>query len=558
MPQPPQSIAPDDRNAALADVDDAGHLGPFSSVHDLLPPGGQLPIRLRPHASLYEDLLARMDERTRHVMRSRTRNVRHRSREALVRRTLVVSDVVVLTAAWLATAVLADLGDSGQLLASLTLFLASLPAWLALIRAYGLHDADVKRTSNAMADEAGRLLHLVVVGALVLCFGAQLAGLTVTPLTIGLFCGLALLGLAIARACARTVMRRRPTYVQNAVIVGAGRTGQLVASKLIHGCRGINFVGFVDTEPMPLASELVGARFLGDLESLPTIVKLLDVERVIVAYSSDSDEELLALVRKLDDVGVQVDIVPRLFDALGPRAHLHEVSGLPLVGLPPLRLSGASIVSKRLLDAVGSAMLLVALAPLLAGIAVTIKLTSPGPVFYRGARIGRNGTRFKLFKFRTMRIEHCRGAEYGGEDAEAAFRELMSDPAKREQFQRSHKLAGDPRVTRVGELLRRSSLDELPQLLNVVKGDLALVGPRPITADEYDELLGPDALGGYWTIPDLRPGVTGYWQINGRSSTTYEERVRLDTAYATSWSFRLDLMILAKTGSALLDRRNAC
>jgi exopolysaccharide biosynthesis polyprenyl glycosylphosphotransferase len=456
------------------------------------------------------------------------------------------------------TAVLGDLGEPGQLLAPLALLLASLPVWLALSRAYELDDADVKQTSNTVADEAARLFHPVIVGAILLYLGAQLPGVSLTPLTIGLFCGLALPALAIARACARAVMRRRAIYVQNAVIVGAGRTAQLVASKLMHSCRGINVVGFVDAEPTPLSHELVGAPFLGDLETLPTTVKLLDVERVIVAFSSDSNEALLALVRKLDDVGVQVDIVPRLFEAVGPRAQLHELSGLPLVGLPPLRLSDASIASKRLLDFVGSAMLLVALAPLLAGIALTIKLTSPGPVFYRGARIGRNGTRFKLFKFRTMRIEHCRGPEYGGEDAEAAFRELMSDPANREQFERAHKLARDPRVTRVGELLRRSSLDELPQLLNVVKGDLALVGPRPITADEYDELVDSSTVGGYWTIPDLRPGVTGYWQINGRSSTTYEERVRLDTAYATSWSFRLDLLILARTGSALLDRRNAC
>jgi exopolysaccharide biosynthesis polyprenyl glycosylphosphotransferase len=571
MPTSVSSDALDPSDAAvtrdLADAapQDADGLGACGSIRELHAPNGRLPAGVGLRAPLYEELLSGMDQRTRDVLRRRSRIGRPKSRESLVRRSLAISDVSALAAAWSFAALLTDLSEPGRLLAPVALFVASLPVWLALGRAYGLYDADVKQTSNTTVDDAVHLFHVLLVGAIPMYVGGQLAGLEVTPVTVGVFGALALPSLVLARACARAVMRRRLIYVQNAVIVGAGMTGQLVASKLIHGCSGINVVGFVDTRPTPLSRELVGARFLGDIESLPTIVRLLDIDRVIVAFSSDSDAELLALVRRLDDVGVQVDIVPRLFDALGPRAHLHELAGLPLVGLPPLRLSDAAIVSKRLLDAVGSAALLVLLAPLLAGIALAVKLTSPGPVFYKGARIGRNGERFNAFKFRTMRVAYCRGAEYGGEGAEAAFRELMSDPAQRDQFERAHKLVHDPRVTPVGELLRRTSLDELPQLLNVLKGDLALVGPRPVTVDEYDDLLASGSadaadqrpLDGYWTIQDLRPGVTGYWQINGRSSTSYEERVRLDTAYAKSWSLRLDLLILAKTGSALLDRRNA-
>jgi exopolysaccharide biosynthesis polyprenyl glycosylphosphotransferase len=572
MPTSVSSDAVDPTDAAVprdlpdAALQDADGLGACASIRELHAPNGRLPAGVALRAPLYEELLSGLDQRTRDILRRRTRMGRSRSRESLVRRSLAIGDVSALAAAWSIAALLTGLSEPGRLLAPVALFVASLPVWLALGRAYGLYDADVRQTSNTTVDDAVHLFHVLVVGAILMYAGGQLAGLEVTPVTVGVFGALALPSLVLARACARAVMRRRLSYVQNAVIVGAGRTGQLVASKLIHGCSGINVVGFVDTQPAPLCRELAGARFLGDLECLPTIVRLLDVERVIVAFSSDSDAELLALVRRLDDLGVQVDIVPRLFDALGPRAQLHELAGLPLVGLPPLRLSDAAIVSKRLLDAVGSAALLVLLAPLLAGIALTVKLTSPGPVFYKGARIGRNGQRFKLFKFRTMRVAYCRGPEYGGDGAEATFRELMSDPARRDQFERAHKLVHDPRVTPVGELLRRTSLDELPQLINVLKGDLALVGPRPVTVDEYDDLLAsgtadaPDLrpVDGYWTTQDLKPGVTGYWQINGRSSTSYEERVRLDTAYATSWSLRLDLQILAKTGSALLDRRNAC
>jgi exopolysaccharide biosynthesis polyprenyl glycosylphosphotransferase len=485
---------------------------------------------LRLEAPLHEDLRSALDQPA--ALPQGARSYESGSRAALVRRTLAIGDVGALAAAWWSTALL--VGEP----APIALVVASLPLWLALGLAYGLYDADLQRPGHTTADDAVHLFHAVVVGTLLLWAGVQFGGVGADPALLGVFGALALPALAGARACGREVMRRRPAYVERVLIVGADRLGQLAASKLTHG-RGVEVVGLVDT----------------DLDAVPALVRQLGVDRVIVAWPADADLDVLALVRKLDDVPVQVDIVPRLFDALGPRAQLHDVCGLPLVGLPPRPRSPGAIVSKRLLDVAGAALLLVALAPVLAAIALTIRLTSPGPVLYRGDRIGCNGRRFKLLKFRTMRIECCRGAEYGGEDAEAAFRELMIDPAQRAQFERAHKLADDPRVTPVGRLLRRTSLDELPQVLNVLKGDIALVGPRPITVDEYTE---DPTSGGYWTIPDLQPGITGYWQINGRSSTSYEERVRLDTAYATSRSLSLDLLILAKTGSALLDRRNAC
>jgi exopolysaccharide biosynthesis polyprenyl glycosylphosphotransferase len=533
------------------------------SVPELHPGNGWLPTGVRLQVPLYEDLLSGLNPRTRDILRRRSRSGRARS-GALVLRCLAIADTFALGAAWLLTALLADLTDHDPPLAIAAFFLACVPLWLVLGHAYGLDDEDVKRTGGTTADDAVRLLHFLLVGGILMYLCAQVARFNADVATIALFCALAVPLLVVARACARAIVRRRPSYTQNVVIVGAGRMGQLVASKLIHGCPGLNVVGFVDLEPTPLSRELVDVRFLGGLESLPTVVRLLDVERVIVAFSSDSNAELLTLVHRLDDAGVQVDIVPRLVDALGPRARLHELCGLPLVGLPPSRPSAAAMAYKRILDAVGSGLLLVLLAPVLACVALTVRLSSAGPVFYKSERIGRNGKRFKLLKFRTMRIEHCRGAEYGGERAEVRFRELLDDPARRAEFESAHKLDSDPRVTRVGEVLRRSSLDELPQLFNVLRGDLALVGPRPITEHEYYDLqasaasnVGEEPAAGYWTIQDLRPGLTGYWQINGRSSTTYEERVRLDTAYATSWSLKLDLLILAKTGAAILDRRNA-
>jgi lipopolysaccharide/colanic/teichoic acid biosynthesis glycosyltransferase len=179
--------------------------------------------------------------------------------------------------------------------------------------------------------------------------------------------------------------------------------------------------------------------------------------------------------------------------------------------------------------------------------------------------VGCQGRRFYAYKFRTMQLSYCRGAGYGGDEAEKAYADLMRAPRARMEFFQTRKMQTDPRVTRFGSLLRRSSLDELPQLVNVLRGDISLVGPRPITADEArefglgpgnDDSPGPDLIS-YWQMPDLRPGLTGYWQINGRSATTYDDRVRMDMAYATSWSLTLDLMILAKTVRALFARQGA-
>jgi exopolysaccharide production protein ExoY len=204
------------------------------------------------------------------------------------------------------------------------------------------------------------------------------------------------------------------------------------------------------------------------------------------------------------------------------------------------------------MDLVVASLLLVVAAPLLALIALAIRLDSRGPAIYRGERIGRGGRTFHQLKFRTMRQEVSAGPAYGGSAATEYLHALLTDEELREEFERTQKLKGDPRVTRLGRVLRRTSLDELPQLWNVLVGDLSLVGPRPITERERIERYAgdvdpPDRPLGYWDIDAFRPGLTGYWQISGRSLMSFEERIRLDTAYLTGWSLGLDINILAKT-----------
>jgi exopolysaccharide biosynthesis polyprenyl glycosylphosphotransferase len=362
-----------------------------------------------------------------------------------------------------------------------------------------------------------------------------------------LFWSLALALVPAARTGVRVLARRRAWFVQNAVIVGAGEVGQLVASKILQRPSfGINLVGFVDAAPRPAADGLEHVARLGPPERLPDVIEQLDVDRVIVAFSKASHAETVDLLRSLRDYDVQIEIVPRLFDGLGTRVGVHALKGLSLLSVPARRRSTGALAVKRGVDVVGASIALLALSPVLAYLALRIKRDSRGPVLYRHQRVGQGGKPFRVYKFRTMRHEFCRGDGYGGEGAEAAFARLMEDPAARAEFDDSYKLTADPRVTGFGQFLRRTSLDELPQLINVLRGELSLVGPRPITAEELPR-YGDRAA----DLLQVRPGLTGHWQVSGRSQVSYPERVRLDLAYVSGWSLRGDAAILAKTVARL-------
>jgi exopolysaccharide biosynthesis polyprenyl glycosylphosphotransferase len=506
---------------------------------------------------IHDEMTATVDERTLEILDRRRRTAVVRRRGWLVRRLLLVADLVGLVAAMALAEWLVNRHNSVGVVnmrAEILVFLATLPAWVVVAKLYGLYDHDEERTDHSTTDDFAGVFHMVTVCTWLFWLGAYVTGLAhpTTPKLL-IFWAAAIALVTCGRATARAIARRNAMYVQNAVIVGAGSVGQLVAAKLLqHPEYGVNIVGFVDAAPMERADDLQHLALLGGPERLPAVVRLFDVERVVIAFSNQKHEDTIELLHSLKDLDVQIDIVPRLFETLGPNATVHMIEGLPLVGIPPLHLSGSSGLVKRTMDVVLSTIGLVVLSPLLLGIAVAVKLDSPGPVFYRHERIGRGRKRIEIVKFRTMRVEACRGERYGGQDAEAMFRDLMSDPQRAQEFQESYKLADDPRVTRIGQFLRRTSLDELPQLVNVLKGDISLVGPRAVTADELERYGGrvDDLLG-------VRPGLTGYWQINGRSRLSYEDRVRLDLSYITGWSLRLDLEILAKTLRVLFSRRGA-
>ena len=264
------------------------------------------------------------------------------------------------------------LGDGGphsrlDPAAEYLLFVCTLPGWLLVAKLYGLYDNDEERTNHSTVDEFVGVFHLVTIGAWLFFAGSWLTGLIVPDLKkLVMFWGLAIAFVVTARVVGRTFCRRRLTYVQNAVIVGAGDVGQLVARKLIHHPEyGINLVGFVDIHPKKASRDLGGSASLGGPDALPEIVRRFDIERVIVAFSTEREEETLNVVRTLKTLDVQIDIVPRLFEAVGPRVGIHAVEGMPLVGLPPAKPSQSSLCVKRVLDLALASAVLVVTAPLL-------------------------------------------------------------------------------------------------------------------------------------------------------------------------------------------------
>jgi exopolysaccharide biosynthesis polyprenyl glycosylphosphotransferase len=333
-----------------------------------------------------------------------------------------------------------------------------------------------------------------------------------------------------ARCVASVADRRHP---QRAVVVGTGVTATSVWElTLRHPECGLRVVGFVDDKPLELP--LAAPEILGRIVDLPRIVREHTVDAVVVAYANRVDGDLVSLLRALDD-DVSVVVVPRLFELV--RAHGFELGRLAVLDAGGLPRGRGEWLLKRAVDIVSASIALILLLPVAAVIAVAIKVDSPGPVFFRQRRVGRSGEWFDVLKFRTM----TDGAE---DDAFRVVDGLAIEDAVHQLKLRSVEM----HVTRVGELLRRTSLDELPQLWNVLVGDMSLVGPRPLRAYEV-EALSPEQAA---TRHSVRPGITGTWQVSGRSSVGWDERVQLDCLYARHWSLTADLRILARTIGAVI------
>jgi exopolysaccharide biosynthesis polyprenyl glycosylphosphotransferase len=463
-----------------------------------------------------------------------------------MRRLLLFADIVGLVTAFLVARPLVPGPtpvDTVVPQLELLLFCASLPVWVILARLHGLYDRDEERTDHSSVDDFFGVLQVVTIGTWLVLVGTLVTDLAHPTLErIVVFWALAIGFVTLFRVIIRVIGRRQAAYVQNVLIVGSGNVARLLAEKMgKHRSYGLNIVGFVDHDAGAVTNGGPPIELLGTTNELRQIVHQHRIDRVVVAFSNDSHEDTLDVIRLLQDQRVQVDIVPRMFEVLGTSAQLHAIEGIPLVGLALPRLSSSSRFLKRSFDVVGATCGLVLLSPVFLLTALAIKLDSRGPVFFRQVRMGEDERTFRIFKFRTMVV-----------DAETRKDEVAHLNMHREDDPRMFKVPSDPRVTRVGAFLRRSRIDELPQLINVLRGEMSLVGPRPLILDEdrYVERWARRRL-------SLRPGITGLWQVLGASDIPFEEMTKLDYLYVTNWSLQEDVRLILRTIPSLVRGRAA-
>jgi exopolysaccharide biosynthesis polyprenyl glycosylphosphotransferase len=334
----------------------------------------------------------------------------------------------------------------------------------------------------------------------------------------------------------RGYLRRRGIGLERVLVVGGGAQGMLIMQNIVAKPElGYDVVGFADDE----REEDIGRfKALGKLDDVSRILRHTGVDLVIIALPSASHTRVVEIMMQCEKQNVGFRIVPDFFELSLRNVDIHEINGIPLIGMKPVSMGGLNLIIKRLIDIAASATVLVTISPIIALIAVAIKLDSSGPVLFTQERVGRGRRHFTCYKFRSMK-----------HNAEQEIHQLT---ALNEASGAIFKMRNDPRVTRVGKVLRRLSLDELPQFYNILVGDMSLVGPRPpipYELEKYDDW--------HFKRLEVSPGLTGLWQVSGRSHITFDEMVLLDIWYIENWSLSLDLKIMLRTIPAVLLARGA-
>jgi exopolysaccharide biosynthesis polyprenyl glycosylphosphotransferase len=481
----------------------------------------RLPISLRPIVAIL-GLSAPYDEAGRAIREGDPRAAVAR-RDAIFRRSLAVADLIAAAAAL--TVVTALAGASLRPLALLALPLVVLAGKLV-----GLYDRDELLINRGTLDEAPRLMQLATLYTLlfVIFEGAFVRGDVATGEIVLLWVAIVLFAL-FARTCARGIARS-VTPTERCLLVGTEESGERLRTKLAATRGSAVLVGRVS----PI-SDLAPLDATSAASMLRKLVDELDVHRVIIEPSEAHPQATLDFVREAKGVGTAVSLLPRILEVVGSSIEIDDVHGVTLLGVRRFGLSRSSMLVKRSFDLVGAALATLALAPLMALVALLIRLDSSGPVVYRQTRVGRGGSPFSIWKFRTMVVgaDALKPSLHALNEADGLF-----------------KIEADPRITRVGRSLRRHSLDELPQLFNVLRGEMSLVGPRPLVRDDDERITGSDR-----RRLQLTPGMTGPWQILGSSRIPMSEMIKLDYLYVTGWSLWSDVKILLRTVPYVLARR---
>jgi exopolysaccharide biosynthesis polyprenyl glycosylphosphotransferase len=454
-------------------------------------------------------------------------------------RFLILSDVVVITLTGWAAALTST---SAETVTERVIWIGSTVLASTLGFSFNrLYERDRGQIVVSPLDEWRDFLNALSVVCLIeIILGTALRLSVLVPVSVGtvaIFWLESLLILPLARATLRHRVLPALDTQQNTIIVGAGRVGQMIALKLRkHPEYNVRVVGFLDDAPHALDDDLSDVPVLGGESELVEAIGRHHVSRVVLAFSRRPVDQLVELIRSAGFQDVHLSVVPRYFEIIASNVAVADIEGIPVLEVPAARLSRLGRATKRGLDIALTIPGLLLLAPMFLLIALAIKLDSRGPVFFTQPRMGRNHEVFNIIKFRTMYL----GAETRREDL------LDANEASGPLF----KMRYDPRVTLVGRWLRRLSLDELPQLLNVLKGEMSLVGPRPFVLYEDEQIEG-------WARRrlDLTPGITGLWQVLGRNDIGFEEMVKLDYLYVNNWSLWWDLKLLLRTAPIIFSRR---
>lgn len=416
----------------------------------------------------------------------------------------------------------------------LWLLIAILVIWTFAFRAFGLYRP--RRIASRIREVWDLAKASSVAVLLLMALTFLYRGFSFSRLVFLLFWATSILSLSFSRILFRELLRffrRRGYNLRDALVVGTGETAQKVLEVVsAHPELGIRIVGLLGEEPSGVGKEVEGVKVVGTYEEIQKVLAEKNVDQVFIALPLQSSHRLEEILREIGDAMVDIKVIPDFHRYVTLRGGVEEFEGLPFISLQDSPLYGWNLVMKRAMDVLFSALALLLASPLMAGIAIAIKFTSKGPILYRQERMGLDGRVFQMLKFRTMH-----------QDAELETGPVWAKP-------------NDPRRTAVGKLLRRTSLDELPQLWNVLKGEMSLVGPRPerpVFVEEFRRHVPR-----YMLRHKMKAGLTGWAQVNGwRGDTSLEQRIEYDLYYIEHWSLLFDLKILGLTLWKGMMNRNA-
>jgi exopolysaccharide biosynthesis polyprenyl glycosylphosphotransferase len=452
---------------------------------------------------------------------------RARHRDTVGRLLLAAADAVSLVVAWFIVSIL----PFSELLFTWWV-VAYMPFFALLAKAAGLYDRDQFVLHKTTLDEAPKIVGVAAIYALTI-EGVQAIVYTggSHPLPMWAILTVLLVGMrGIARAVAV-----RTTATERVLVLGdADTTAQIKRKLAANPSLNATVIGRVGDRYE--REQRGGDRLLGTLDELPQVLERHGIERIVVAPGDEGGDDVADVIRLATACGVRVAVLPRLLEVIGTSVDFDDLGGQTLLGVRGFGLSPSSRALKRAFDLLVASLVALLLLPLLLLIALAVKLTSAGPIMFRQTRVGRHGREFEMLKFRTM----VRNAD-----------QLKDELLDLNQAAPMFKIADDPRVTKIGRFLRRRSLDELPQLVNVLRGDMSLVGPRPLVTAE-DRLFSGWERRRY----HVSPGVTGPWQILGSSRVPMDDMLTIDYLYCANWSLWLDAKIIARTIPYVLSRRS--